>query len=150
MVSNQEQMDARRASFGDRAVDGLFGGLWAGAVMGLYLILVGLFSGDSIGAVLSQFALDPAAAALTGLVSHLAVSALYGILFGLISRLLAQIPLNRWLLGLVYGAVLLLVSLFVLVPGAGQPLRAFPLVHWALAHLIYGWVLSMAVYTVRK
>ena len=150
MVSNQERMEARRASFGDRAVDGLFGGLWAGAAMGLYLILVGMFSGESISAVLSRFAFEPGAAPLTGLLSHLAVAALYGILFGLVSRLLVQIPLNRWFLGLVYGAVLLLISQFMLMPGVDLPLRAFPLVHWALAHLIYGWVLSMAVFTVRK
>lgn len=69
---------------GDYAVDGLFAGFWAGAAMAIFLALVGLVDGRPPLETIAYF--DPTAAGswLTGAFSHLAVSAIYGLVFGLL------------------------------------------------------------------
>jgi hypothetical protein len=88
-------------SAGDADVDGLCSGVVAGAAMGLYLLVIRLLIGQGLAVVLGRF--DPAGGAfpLTGALAHLAVSGVYGLLFGLLGYLgtgWRRIPV--WLAGL--------------------------------------------------
>ena len=89
---------------------------------------------------------DPAGrgSALAGMAAHLAVAAVYGLIFAVIMQALDQVrPLRpRWLLGLLYGAALLIVGRGVLLPAAGSPLLEIGLGHFAAAHLVYGALLG--------
>ncbi len=134
------------ATIGDAAVDGLLGGLVAGIGMAGYLVIVGLTAGEGPGLVLGRFAPSAEASALTGALMHLAVSGVYGMLFGLGWWLLVRwrgVP--AWLAGLIYGIVLLLVAEAIILPSTGSPLAQIPLVHFALAHGIYGVILGFLV-----
>lgn len=138
--------------FGDAAVDGLFGGLWGGLVMGLYLVVAGFGLGESLAQTLSRFSLVEPGNAISGVFAHLAVASLYGTIFGLIFRALlliptfaARRPLASWLAGVLYGLVLLAVSWFVQLQGDQLPPGSFLPVHWAVAHLIYGFVLGLSM-----
>jgi hypothetical protein len=91
----------KKTGAGDAAVDGLCSGVLAGAAMGLYLVLIGMRIGQGPAVVLGRF--DPAGGAspLTGALAHLAVSGVYGLLFGLLGYLgtgWRRIPV--WLAGL--------------------------------------------------
>ena len=89
MVRTEKGVDGRLRTAGDAAVDGLLAGAAAGVAMATYLVVIGLVAGEEPTVVLARF--DPsgagAAAPLIGGVMHLAVSAVYGLLFGLIYRL---------------------------------------------------------------
>jgi hypothetical protein len=129
----------------DTALDGLFGGVAAGVAMGVYLLVWGLASGRGPGAVLGMF--DPGGRGnpLTGMLTHLAVAAVYGILFGLIwwvARRALRLGLPAWLVGAVYGLALLLAATVVVLPAAGSPLAEIPTLQFAIAHVVYGVVLG--------
>jgi hypothetical protein len=129
-------------TIGDTAVSGLFRGLFAGAVMGTYLILSALLSGETVGAALSWFTPGMRGDALQGILLHLAVSGIYGIGFGLVRHwLLRNIP--GWLGGLAYGLVLLVVADLVILPGAGLGLVEVTKFHLGAAHLLYGLILGI-------
>jgi hypothetical protein len=125
----------------DSALDGLFGGLAAGVAMAIYLVIWGLREGLGSGAVLGMF--DPSfrGIALSGALTHLAVASVYGILFGLIwwaLRRALRLSVPAWLVGTVYGLLLLLVAKAVVLPAAGSPLTEIPILQFAVAHMIYG------------
>jgi hypothetical protein len=125
----------------DAALDGLFGGLAAGVAMAIYLVLWGLTVGLDPGTVLGMFDPGERHIALTGALTHLAVASVYGILFGLLWWALRR-GLRRgvpaWLAGAVYGLALLLIAKAVVLRAAGSPLAEIPMLHFALAHVIYG------------
>jgi hypothetical protein len=136
----------KESSTGDAAVDGLCSGIVAGTAMGLYLVLIGLLIGQGPAVVLGRF--DPAGGAspLTGALAHLAVSGVYGVLFGLAGYVAARWRrLPVWLAGLGYGLVLLFLAeaLIMRLPGTGSALRETPLVHLAAGHLLYGLTLGL-------
>jgi hypothetical protein len=54
-------------------------------------------------------------------------------------------PVPLWPAGLAYGLVLLLVAEVIVLPATGSPLRDIPIVHFALAHVIYGVVLGLLI-----
>lgn len=136
----------REIKASDVIVDGLFKGVVAGLVMGVYLGLAGFIYGESPLSVLGRF--DPAGDGqpLVGLLAHLAVSAIYGAMFGLISLTVSRLfRMPAWLpvaLGAAYGLLLVAVAWFVLLPGMGSPLLGIPLLHFSLGHLVYGLVLG--------
>jgi len=134
-------------TFGDAAVDGLLAGAGAGFVMAAYLWVVGLVQGLPAATVLGRFDPGPAASPLTGALVHLAVSGVYGAIFGLGWRLSGSLPLLRrvpvWALGTAYGLLLLGVAWLVILPGTGALVRDVPLPHLALAHLLYGATLGI-------
>jgi hypothetical protein len=130
-----------QATFGDVAVDGLIAGVGAGILMAAYLVASGVVLGEGPGAVLSRF--DPAAQPLpqVGILMHLAVSAMYGILFGLSERVILRDRLTAIRstgLGLLYGLALFVLAEVVLLPGTGSHLAAISPVHFGVAHAIYG------------
>jgi hypothetical protein len=141
IMTRQTELIRTKANWGDTAVDGLLAGVGGGIVMALYLGLAGLWLDEGFAIMLGRF--DPSAAGspVAGGLAHLAMAAIYGILFALSWRLLLRrwlggVPL--WLTGLAYGLLLFLFAWAVLLPGTDSPLQAIPAVHLVVAHLIYG------------
>jgi hypothetical protein len=134
-------------STGDTAVDGLMAGLVAGLTMALLLALAGLFSGVKPLVTLGYF--DPARAGnwLTGLLAHLAVSAIYGVVFALMLRLVGWIRpyLIRqiWLWGMGFGLVLYGLATGVVFTAVANPLTQITAWQMGAAHLLYGLVLGL-------
>jgi hypothetical protein len=81
-----------------------------------------------------------------GLLSHLAVSAIYGMLFGVLAwpvlRRFSSRKITGWLGGLVYAILLLLLAQIAILPGTNSPLEQIPFWQWALAHGVYGLILG--------
>ena len=136
-------------SAGDAAVDGLLAGASAGLVMAVVLMVAGLGAGEGPATTLGRF--DPAGSALwlIGALSHLAMSAVYGVFFGMIYRLVGSGRhaglKSGVVLGLAYGFILLLMAQGLAATPAGIPLREFPALHFAIAHLVYGVVLGWLI-----
>ena len=143
-----------RGTPGDAAVDGLLAGGAAGIVMAAYLGIAGLAQGFSIGATFGRF--DPTGAALpiTGLLIHLAVSGVYGMVYGLGRRMTAGVPglgrLPGWLAGGLDGAILLALAWTLVLSGADSPLLEFPRPHLAAAHGVYGLALGLLAGAQRR
>jgi hypothetical protein len=154
-MAEVDQFTRKQTTAGEVAVDSLVSGILAGACMALYLVVVGVILGDEPGLVLGRFDPGSGFSPLSGALAHLAVSSVYGMVYGLVWRLLARSRLGTgvlgrwlpWLAGLAYGFFLLLVAEAVTLrlPGASSPLRGIPFLHLLLAHLIYGLVLSLLV-----
>lgn len=140
-----------QSSWGDTAVDGLLAGVGSGALMAAFLLAAAGIAGQDWQSVLRQFDPGPTPAPLTGLVTHLAVSGVYGILFaGLwrsISRVWRRLP--SWLAGPVYGLLLWLLAITVTSAraalGGGGWLAGIPPAQLALAHALYGLTLGWLV-----
>lgn len=134
----------KKISSGDAAVEGLFGGVLSGIVMAIFLAASGLALGDGPGTVLARFAPEGAQSPLGGLLAHLAVSGIYGALFGLGCQWTARRWIRAapaWLAALgggLYGLALLLLAQAIFLPGTGAGLREFPPFQFALAHLVFG------------
>lgn len=146
---NRQQAAVRQGSLGDAAVDGLFAGLGAGLVMAAYLVLAGLLNGQGPALVLARFSTTENATPWQGLLSHLAVSSMYGMVFGLLLFALLRHahPERIWLAGALYGLLLFFVAEFVILPGTGSPLGETPGFHLAAAHLLYG--LAIGIFSSR-
>lgn len=132
----------REKTIGDTAVDGLLAGLLGGALMALLLVLAGRLTGVLPPATLAYF--DPARTGnwLTGLLAHLAVSAIYGLVFalllGVVGRLRPSAARRLWVWGLGYGLLLWLVGMGLVVTAVGAPLAQIPAWQFGPAHLVYG------------
>jgi len=134
----------QNSNLGDAAVDGLLAGLGAGVAMVVYLMISGMVAGEGAGEVLGRFGPGILVTPLAGTLSHLAVSAIYGVFFGVIIHPLRN-RFPGWLSGLVYGALLFLVAWFFLLPGSGSPLLELSPLRFGTAHLVYGIVLGWRV-----
>ena len=136
-------------SYGDTAVDGLLGGALSGGLMAIYLIITGLIGGDGVGDTMARFTPPGNSSPLVGTVAHLAVSALYGVIFALALAIIGRIWPNTsklsWLLGAIYGLTLWLAAEFIILPAVDSPLQMMQPVHFALAHLVYGLTLGLIV-----
>ena len=134
-----------RSAVGDAAVDGLFGGIAAGLLMAIYLGAYAMISGEGLAVMFGRFAVGDGAAPLQGLVLHLAVSSVYGVIYGIITK--SIVPAGRIsrfaaLTGLLYGLLLFAVAVVVLLPMTNSALLEIPLLHFAIAHALYGLVLG--------
>ena len=143
-------------SAGDSAIDGLGGGLLAGLAMGVYLALAGWPGGEDPAQLFARFDLQAAPSPIVGGLIHLALSGVYGLVYGLLfwlllRRLLAGRP--AWagaVTGAAYGLLLWLAADLILLPSANSMLQAVPGWAFATAHLLYGailggWVLRSAI-----
>jgi hypothetical protein len=110
-----------------------------------YLVVVGLFSGIRPLETFGYFLPDAALPALAGLGSHLAVSAVYGSIFGLIKagigaaigrRQPSWLPMG--LAGIIYGFLLWLPASLIIIPSDISGLGEIPAGHLLAAHLVYG------------
>jgi hypothetical protein len=140
MQGKQETVISK--SLGDLAVDGLLRGLGAGLIMMAFLLGIGMVEGLAPAAVLVRFGLSDGTTAVTGLLGHLAVSAVLGLLWGVLyGRLLRRAPLPPWVSGIAYGLVLYGGATLFVVGVTG--LAGFA--SWALllAHGLYGLTLGL-------
>jgi hypothetical protein len=134
----------------DSAVDGLIAGAGAGAAMAAFLVVMEwAMNAVSPGAVMARFDPGSQPVGLTGLFLHLAVSAVYGLVFGSIWRLIVQWLPVRWTgwllfgLGGLYGSAIFLVAVLAFSRAGDQALFGFsPLIFW-LAHVLYGGLLAL-------
>lgn len=129
------------------AVDGVLIGLLGGFAMVVLLAVVTLLSGEAPSVFLARFTTAELTSPVRGLISHLAVSALYGALFGvlvwpLLTRF-ASPKVSGWIGGLIYAGILYLLSQFAILPVTNSPLTQIPSWQWALGHAIYGLVLGV-------
>lgn len=138
-----KQLVARNTTVGDAAVDGLLGGVAAGIVMAMYLVAVSLIGGEGL-AVLSRF--DPnGASPMIGTLLHLAVSGVYGAVFGIGWKYARRLNVPAWLIGLVFGGALFALAELVLSPTSPSPLAKISFVHFGIGHVIYGLTLGWSV-----
>ena len=135
-----------KESVSNLAVDGLIYGLMSGVAMFISLAAFALLSGETPGAYLERFSAAGLTSPMQGLLSHLAVSAIYGVLFGaLIWPMLVHFSSSKligWLGGVVYAILLLFLAQTAILPGTGSPLAQLPFWQWTLGHGVYGLVLG--------
>lgn len=145
MEQTRKRVGERRV--GETAVDGLLAGLAAGAVMLGVLVVAGWLVGLGPAVTVGRFDPAPAGRWLPGLTTHLAVSAVYGLLFALVVagvvRLRPALARWTWLLGLGYGLLLWGMAQGFLLPGVGSPLLAIGALQMAPAHAVYGLLLGV-------
>ena len=152
-MSNSQPFIRARSSIGDAAVDGLLNGVVAGVVMAIYLVISGVLTGAGLVATLSAFDLGQGASPVRGALIHLAVAAIYGMVFGLIYRLFGRSrPIGRggtMMMGVTFSLVLWLIAQIALAAGINVALSSLPAVHFAAAHVVYGAVLGWLTGCVR-
>ncbi|MEJ2349705.1 MAG: hypothetical protein P8Y03_07970 [Anaerolineales bacterium] len=142
-MTENHQLVQQQATSGDAAVDGLFAGMGAGVLMAAYLVLAGLLISEGPGTMLGRFAVGEATSPLAGSLSHLAVAGMYGVLFAMGWRPISRrVEAPTWLGGLVYAAALLIAAEVLVLPVSDSTLGQIPLVHFAIAHGVYGVVLG--------
>jgi hypothetical protein len=130
--------------FGNSAVDGLIAGAGGGMLMIIYLLLVMALLGEAPAVLLQRFTTGTLQdSTLTGVVAHLAVSAIYGMVFALVWRLFRQrTVLLNVSSGMLYGLLLFLAAEYVLLPAVQSPLLEIPALHFGIAHIFYGLTLG--------
>ena len=145
-MDNTGQIPKDHINLSQLAVDGLIYGLVGGAAMYLSLAIFALLSGESPVSVASHFSAGELTSPWLGLFGHLAVSSIYGALFGAIIwpvlRRISDRKIVSWLGGLAYAALLLLLAQFAILPNTNSPLDILLYWHWVIAHVVYGLVLG--------
>jgi hypothetical protein len=135
----------REKRFGDTAVDGLLAGVIGGAGMMGYLVVVALLTGQSAAQMVGRFDAAQNGSLMPGLLAHMGVSAVYGMMFALIAqpgRWIRPLPGPRWVQGVVYGLALFGVARALLLPAVGSPLLEIAPEQFAIAHALYGLLLG--------
>lgn len=148
-MSNNVRPVPRRVRAGDTAVDGLLGGILGGAGMAAYLVVAAWLDGKATAVPLGRF--DPAQGGdwLRGLLAHLAVAGIYGVLFALLFAALLRLrpSLRRlgWLAGLLYGLCLFAFARGILLPALPSDMLQFAAAQLLIGHLVYGLLLGLEV-----
>jgi hypothetical protein len=150
-MTEKRRVYEQEQTTGDMAVDGLLAGVGAGIISAIYLVIIGLISGQTLAAILGPF--DPTQGnMLVGSLVHLAVSGVYGVLFAILylwlGRRWSWANNKAWLFGLLYGLILLLVADSASRAGIDTAFSEMPIVNTALFHLIYG--LALGLFLGRK
>jgi hypothetical protein len=138
-----------RKTVGDVAVDGLLSGVVAGVAAALYLVIIGLFSGETFHSTLGRFDPQQTGNAILGIFVHLGMSAVYGGLFAVlyrpIRRRMPTSPVLNLIIGLIYGIILVLVAELVFNSGIESALDDISKIQFALFHIIFGLVLVVMI-----
>ncbi len=138
-----------RKTVGDVAVDGLLSGVVAGVAAALYLVTIGLFSGETFHSILGRFDPQQTGNAILGIFVHLGMSAVYGGLFAVlyrpIRRRMPTSPVLNLVIGLIYGIILMLVAELVFNSGIESALDELSKIQFALFHIIFGLVLVVMI-----
>lgn len=146
MNAPQVKTSSPTLTFNDALVNGLLSGILAGAVMLIFLFLVGLSGGESLTDTLLRFAIPGRPAhPMTSLLIHLGMSSVYGAIYGLLYKLLPRVPkagLARWLSGAIFGLLLYLFAILALLPNFDSSLADISSSVFLTAHLVYGLVLG--------
>ena len=148
-MANTKGLAHHTVTTGDVAVSGLLSGVAAGIIMALYLLAAGLASGEGAATILGRF--DPMyqGAPLTGALMHLAVSGVYGALFGLGWALAPRAwrrPVPTLFMAVAYALAMFLLAQLIILPGTNSPLLHVPALHLAVAHAVYGLVLGALIH----
>ena len=152
MMTDTKGIINKEISASDAAIDGLLSGVVAGLAMIAYIMLGAWVGGTALLATLALFAPDSGSGPLVGLLAHLAVSGIYGVVFGVLYAAVLRRPSYNppaWLhplVGGLYGLLLLLAAWTLLLPATGSQLQQIPLFHLAVGHLLYGMLLGWLVY----
>lgn len=150
-MDRSEEVEKPHTSLGDIAVDGIITGLEAGLLMVAFLMVAAALQGASPGTVLAAFTVRGAPSLGKGLLTHLTVSSVYGILFNLGYSYLIRLgfgaknPLIGPLLGFTYGMLLFLAAEYILFDYVATALRDAPMILLLGAHLVYGFTLGLLV-----
>ena len=130
-------------SAGDAAVSGVFAGLVGGLLMALVIFLFSLVAGQG-PAYLGYFSTEVPVPALQGVLMHLAVSCIYGMLYSLILHLtrIDRSNLPGWLVGLIYALALWTLAVTVLLPVSHSIMLSLPWYVFFCGHVAYGLVLG--------
>jgi hypothetical protein len=128
----------------DAVINGLFSGVLAGLAMILVLALLGSYNQPKIKDLLGLF--DPTGNQnfYAGGFAHLAVSAVYGLIFGLLWKLFffgRRIPV--WIGGVIFGGLIFVFSELFISQGSGTPLFQIPALLFGISHLVYGTILGL-------
>ncbi|MCC7161856.1 MAG: hypothetical protein IT331_05160 [Anaerolineae bacterium] len=141
----------KQIKLGDAAVEGLMYGIVAGLVMTLFVVAFEWLAGVMPLEVLSYFGVDAAAPPWVGLFTHVAVSGIYGVVFGMLALGVARAlgermnPGVRLGLGVLYGLLIFLIAEWIILPRTASPLAEMSVWALALAHALYGAVLAWLV-----
>lgn len=139
---------AKTMTVGDAAVEGLVYGIIAGLAMALFVVLMEFLSGVAPTTALGYFDWGGSDSPWVGAFTHIAVSGMYGLAFGVLTMSVARafgvrLTLGKWLaLGIVYGALLFGIAEWIVLPRTNSPLREMSPWAFAVAHLIYGGLLG--------
>ena len=141
-MENAKIYSQKKHSAGDAAVSGLFNGLLGGAAMALVIVVFSLLAGQG-AAYLGHFSSEVLVSPLQGLLMHLAVSSIYGLLYGLIRNWLSWLNrLPSWLVGLGYALALWGFAVTLLLPAAKSQMLNLPWVVLFAGHVAYGLALG--------
>lgn len=147
-MKNSSILTNDKLQAGDAAVKGLFNGFIAGIGMAVVLVAAGLVSGVPAASTLAQFTPTLNSSLVTGVLAHLAVSGIYGLVFGLLWSTVhrwIRVDSGLWqaiLAGTAYGFLLWLGAQYILLPTTGAALGSLPAGQFLLAHLAYGLILG--------
>jgi hypothetical protein len=133
------------SSVGDAAVSGLFSGLQGGTAMAVVIAIFSLLAGQGLG-YLGYFSAGTPVQPVVGLVGHLAVSSIYGMLYAFILHWTGLYRLARlpgWLAGLVYALGLWVLAILVILPAAQSLFLTLSWVVFFTGHVAYGLVLGI-------
>ncbi len=148
-MAERGNLTISRKSTGDSAADGVLVGLFAGITSGLLLVIIGLFSGENPSIVLERFNVGMDGSAVVGGLIHMATATVYGIGFGIlyqaVNRRWSQTDNWSWLVGVVYGLLLLLIAEGALLTGLDTGLREVPFLAFTAFHLVYGLTLGVVM-----
>jgi hypothetical protein len=134
-----------QSSAGDTAVSGLFSGLQGGLAMAAVIGFYSLLAGQGLG-YLGYLSSGAPVMPLVGLMMHLAVSCIYGMLFALVrhwTRLDHIAWLPGWLAGIIYAVGLWVIGVTVLLPTARSLILTLPWYIFFSGHVAYGLVLGL-------
>lgn len=143
-MENTKTTSIMKHSAGDAAVSGLFAGLLGGCAMALVIVLFSLLAGQGL-AYLGDFSNGTPVPVLQGLLTHLAMSGIYGMLYGLVHRQVSMGRFRRlpgWLAGLGYALLLWVFAVSVMLPAARSLILTLPWPVFFSGHLAYGLVLG--------
>lgn len=131
-------------SAGDSVVSGLFSGMLGGLAMALAIVLFSLLAGQGFS-YLGYFSTGAPVSPLQGLLMHLAVSNVYGMLYVLVRRWTKLDDVQRlpgWLSGLAYALVLWLFAVTVLLPATQSLMLSIAWSPFFFGHMAFGLVLG--------
>jgi Family of unknown function (DUF6789) len=132
----------------DVIIDGLFNGIQAGLLMSIYLALALIAGRHSLTPFLDSLSQVTGSSPLTSVFFHLAVSGIYGTLFGGISKAVSirwpgsTRPWPSQGMGVIFGALLYLFASTILFQEISELIQEIQPIHFLIAHLIYGWALG--------
>lgn len=152
-MAERGNLTISRKSTGDSAADGVLAGLIAGLFSGILLVIIGLFSGDNPSVVLERFNVGMDGNAFVGGLIHMATATVYGIGFGVIHQVVnkrwSESENWSWLVGVLYGVLLLLIAEGALLTGFDTGLREVPFLAFTAFHVVYGLTLGVAMKRVK-